>query len=232
MPQEQERKVIVIVGPSRGLGLGLVKACLSKGWEVIATVRDARGRSALETLDHQGRLAVATVDITSAEDIWRLRAELAGRALDTIFVNAGIASDPAASIETAPERDFIEVMATNALAPLRIIGALHSLVKPDGVIAAMSSNMGSVSGNQRSGWEIYRASKAALNQLMKSFAARNADGRTYLAVSPGWVRTDMGGDAAPIDVDTSASGIVETLMARSGTGGVHFVDFRNETIEW
>lgn len=232
MPEAEDRKVALIVGASRGLGLGLARAFLAKGWDVIATVRDARGRSALEALEDGGRLSVLTMDITVAEDIARVRSELAGRALDVLFVNAGIARDPAALVEDAPVEDFTDVMLTNALAPLRVIAAFHDRVRLEGVAAVMSSNMGSVSGNAGGAWEIYRASKAALNQLLKSFAARHADGRTYLAVSPGWVRTDMGGDAAPLDIETSAAGIVETLIARAGAGGVHFVDFKNEVVPW
>jgi NAD(P)-dependent dehydrogenase (short-subunit alcohol dehydrogenase family) len=225
-------KVALIVGASRGLGLGLAEAFLARGWEVIATVRNERGRTALEAFAEKGRLSIVTMDITVAEDIERVRKTLSGRRLDVLFVNAGIANDPAAPIERVPEQDFLDVMATNALAPFRVIGALHGLMAPDGVVAAMSSNMGSVSGNAGGGWDVYRASKAALNQLMKSFAARHADGKTYLAVSPGWVRTDMGGDGAPLDVETSAAGIVGTVIARAGSGGVHFVDFRNDTIAW
>ncbi|WP_439622796.1 SDR family NAD(P)-dependent oxidoreductase [Shinella sp.] len=226
------QKVALIVGASRGLGLGLAEAFLARGWEVIATVRNERGRAALEALAGKGTLSIVTMDITVAKDIDHVQKTLSGRRLDVLFVNAGIANDPAAPIKSVPERDFLDVMATNALAPLRVIGALYGLMAPDGVVAAMSSNMGSVSGNAGGGWDVYRASKAALNQLMKSFAARHADGKTYLAVSPGWVRTDMGGDGAPLDVETSAAGIVATLIARAGSGGVQFVDFRNETIAW
>lgn len=232
MSEATDRKVALIVGASRGLGLGLAKAFLAKGWDVIATVRDARGRAALDALAAGDRLSIVTLDITVAEDIARVHRDLSGRALDVLFVNAGIARDPAAAIEDAPVEDFVDVMLTNALAPLRVIAALHDLVTPVGVAAAMSSNMGSVSGNAGGAWEIYRASKAALNQLMKSFAARHADGRTYLAVSPGWVRTDMGGDTAPLDVDTSAAGIVGTLIASAGKTGVHFVDFDNKVVPW
>lgn len=232
MSEATDRKVALIVGASRGLGMGLAKAFLARGWDVIATVRDARGRAALDALAAGDRLSIMMLDITVAEDIARVRRDLSGSALDVLFVNAGIARDPAAAIEDAPIEDFVDVMLTNALAPLRVIAALHDLVTPVGVVAAMSSNMGSVSGNAGGAWEIYRASKAALNQLMKSFAARHADGRTYLAVSPGWVRTDMGGDTAPLDVDTSAAGIVEALIASAGKTGVHFVDFDNKVVPW
>ena len=232
MSETRDCKVALIVGASRGLGFGLVEAFLARDWDVVATVRNARGRAALEALGAGDRLSVLTMDVTVEEDIARLRQELAGKMLDVLFVNAGIACDPAVSVEDTPVGDFVDVMVTNAFAPLRVIAGVHDRVRPDGVVAAMSSNMGSVSGNAGGAWEIYRASKAALNQLMKSFAARHADDRTYLAVSPGWVRTDMGGDFAPLDIATSTPGIVETLIARAGERGVHFVDFNNRVVPW
>ncbi|ODA93575.1 hypothetical protein BFX40_12325 [Mesorhizobium sp. SEMIA 3007] len=228
----QDRKVALVVGASRGLGLGLAHAFVSRGWEVIATVRSAHGRGALETFAGNGLVSIAHMDINKPEGIAALRTMLSGRALDVLFVNAGVAIDPSIAAETVSTQDFVDVMVTNALSPLRVIGALHDMVDPEGVVAVMSSGMGSFNDNAGGGWEIYRASKAALNQMMKSFAIRKGDGRTYIAMSPGWVRTGMGGDGAPLDIETSATGIAETLIARSGAGGIHFVDFRNQPLAW
>ncbi|WP_137931746.1 SDR family NAD(P)-dependent oxidoreductase [Mesorhizobium comanense] len=227
-----DRKVALVVGASRGLGLGLVQAFVSRGWEAIATVRDAHGRDALETLAGNGLVSIEHLDINRPEDITALRKRLSARVLDVLFVNAGVSIDPSIAAEDVATQDFVDVMVTNALSPLRVMGALHDLVGPEGVVAAMSSGMGSVSDNAGGGWEIYRASKAALNQMMKSFAIRKGDGRTYIAMSPGWVRTEMGGEGAPLDVETSASGIAETLIARSGARGIHFVDFGNRPLAW
>ena len=92
---------------------------------------------------------------------------------------------------------YVRMMVTNALSPMRVIESLQTLVPPDGTIAAMSSELGSVSDNLDGGWEVYRASKAALNMLMRSFAARHLDDpRTLLLTAPGWVRTDLGGPQA------------------------------------
>jgi NAD(P)-dependent dehydrogenase (short-subunit alcohol dehydrogenase family) len=234
MTKSTERKLALIVGGSRGLGLGLVEACLSRGWQVIATVRDSPGRAVLTTAGagKENMLSIMHLDINMPAEIATLRNALAGQHLDVLFINAGVANDPEAAVESVPTEEFMHVMVTNPLGPLRVMAACHDLVKADGVIAAMSSNMGSVSGNQGGGWEVYRASKAALNQLIRSFGARHQDGKTYLAVSPGWVRTEMGGETAPLDIATSANGIVDTITARAGIGGVHFVDYSNRTIAW
>lgn len=125
MSEVADRKVALIVGASRGLGLGLAKAFLAKGWDVVATVRDARGRLALDALAAGDRLSILMLDIMVADDIARVRREFDGRVLDALFMNAGIARDPAAAVEDAPVEDFVDVMLTNALAPLRVIAVLH-----------------------------------------------------------------------------------------------------------
>ncbi len=226
------RKTALIVGASRGLGLGLVDAFLSRGWDVIATVRGAHGRAGPEALGVKGSLTILELDINAAEDVAALSKTLSGRVLDVLFVNAGVAPDPEIAVELVALESFVDTMITNALSPLRIIGALHALVHPEGIVAVMSSNMASINNNGGGGWETYRASKAALNQMLKSFAARHHDDRTYLCMSPGWVRTDMGGASAPLDVETSVRGVVAAMLARQGSGGVHFVDYRDQTVPW
>jgi NAD(P)-dependent dehydrogenase (short-subunit alcohol dehydrogenase family) len=129
--------------------------------------------------------------------------------------------------------DFVRVMVTNALSPMRVIDALDGSVTPEGTIAVMSSNLASIEGNLTGGWEVYRASKAALNTFMRSYAARTAGGaRTLLAISPGWVRTDMGGEEAPLDVETSCRGILDVVDSHTGKGGLSYVDYLGATIAW
>jgi NAD(P)-dependent dehydrogenase (short-subunit alcohol dehydrogenase family) len=97
----------------------------------------------------------------------------------------------------------------------------------------MASGQGSVANNEKGGFEIYRASKSALNQLMRSFAARHAgDPRTLLLMAPGWVRTDLGGAAAPLTIDQSVPGVVDTIQAQAGKGGLQYLDYRGQTVRW
>ncbi len=231
MSETAETPVALIVGASRGLGLGLAREYLSRGWHVVATVRG--GDTELHALDGAaGRLEIEQLDVTEPAQIDALRERLAGRTLDLLFVNAGVANDPSQTIGEISTDEFMRVMLTNALGPMRVVEALHELVPARGAIVAMSSGLGSVAGNESGGWETYRGSKAALNTLMRSFAARRAAGRRCVVMAPGWVRTDMGGAQAPLDVETSVKGMVDTLAAHAGGDGAHYLDYRGQTVPW
>jgi NAD(P)-dependent dehydrogenase (short-subunit alcohol dehydrogenase family) len=97
----------------------------------------------------------------------------------------------------------------------------------------MSSGLGSVAGKIDGGWEAYRASKAALNTLMRSFAARHrGDSRSLLLIAPGWVRTDMGGAQAALSVEESIPCVVDVVGAQTGRGGLQYLNYRGETVPW
>jgi NAD(P)-dependent dehydrogenase (short-subunit alcohol dehydrogenase family) len=224
----------LIIGASRGLGLGLVREYVGRGWHVVGTVRGA-ARSALHDLadEHPNEVAIETVDINQPEQVAALRERLVGRRFDLLFVNAGVSNDRAEPIGMTTDDTFIQVMVTNALSPMRVVERLESLVPTTGAIALMSSGLGSVANNDTGQWEVYRASKASLNTLMRSFAARHAsDPRTLLLIAPGWVRTDMGGPTALLDVDTSIRGVVDTITGRMGKPGLHYVNYQGNTVPW
>jgi NAD(P)-dependent dehydrogenase (short-subunit alcohol dehydrogenase family) len=147
-------------------------------------------------------------------------------------VNAGIANGPEETLPATSTEAFTQLMITNALSPLRVIEAFADLVAADGVIAAMSSGLGSVANNTRAGWEIYRATKASLNTMLRSFAIRRGEGRAVLAIVPGWVRTDMGGPGATLDIETSVKGIVDAIAARRGQPGSAYMDYQNKEVQW
>ena len=223
----------LIAGASRGLGLGLARELLSRDWHVIATVRGEVPPPAVEELsaEYPGRLMVEPLDVVVDDEIIALRERLSDRRLDLLFVNAGIAHGPGETLAATSAREFSHVMLTNAYGPMRTIEALEGLVRPDGVIAVMSSGLGSVANNKTGTWEVYRASKAALNMLMRNFAARETS-RTLLVITPGWVRTDMGGANAMLDVETSTRGIADVIAGRRGTKGVAFLNYKGESVAW
>jgi NAD(P)-dependent dehydrogenase (short-subunit alcohol dehydrogenase family) len=225
---------VLIVGASRGLGLGLASEYHKRGWQVIGTVRSDNPPTPLHALanESKGAVRVETVDINRPEQVAALRDRLADERIDLLFVNAGISNGAGDTVADTSAQAFTTLMVTNALSPLRVIEMFADLVPDDGVIAAMSSGLGSVTNNTRAGWEVYRASKASLNTMLRSFAVRRGGGRTVLAVAPGWVRTDMGGPDAALDVETSVRGMVDAIAARRGQPGAAFIDYQGNDVAW
>jgi NAD(P)-dependent dehydrogenase (short-subunit alcohol dehydrogenase family) len=225
------QKTALIVGASKGLGLAMTAEFLRRGWRVIATVRGG-SRTQLHELDAHERLEIEVLDMTIPEEIAALRDKLLGNELDLLFVNAAITLGdiPIAEVRTD---DFVQVMVTNALSPMRVVESLKALVPDTGTIGIMSSRQGSISQNTRGGHEVYRASKSALNQLFRSFAARHADDpRTLLLINPGHVRTELGGPDASLTIQDSIPGVVDTIVAHAGEGGLQFLDYRNDVVPW
>ncbi|WP_042402175.1 SDR family oxidoreductase [Streptacidiphilus carbonis] len=231
--QESGRRVLLI-GASRGLGLALAQEWLSSGWDVVATVR-GQGRTGLHELAeaHGDRVGIEALDVTEPAQIAALRERLASRSFDLLFVNAGVTNQPEGTVAETSTEEFVRVMVTNALSPLRVVEALQDLVTPTGTIGVMSSGQGSVADNENGGHEVYRGSKAALNTFMRSYAARHRDDqRTLALIAPGWVRTDMGGPGARLGIDESIPGVVKTLDSLQGRTGLHYVDYLGRTVAW
>lgn len=227
-------KTALIIGASGGLGYALAAEYLARGWRVTATVRGAR-RTGLHDLarSSDGRLVVEAVDITVPEQVAALHDRLARATFDLLFVNAGVTNGPGETVADVSTDTFVRLMVTNALSPMRVAEALHDLVAPNGTIAVMSSGQGSVANNDKGGFEVYRASKSALNQLMRSFAARHAgDPRTLLLMAPGWVQTDLGGPAAPLTIGQSIPGVADTIEAQAAKGGLQYLDYQGQTVCW
>ena len=225
-------KTLLLIGASRGLGFGLAEEYLKRGWRVVATER-SRSTSQLHHLLKAagGRLDIESVDITYPDQVRALRARLALRNFDMLFVNAGVGTR--AMVADISTDEFIRMMITNALSPLRVVETLQDLVVPTGTIAIMSSGQGSITNNENGHYEIYRASKAALNMLMRSFAARHADDpRTLLLMAPGWVRTELGGPQARLSVEESIPNVANTVDALAGKAGLQYLDYLGRKVPW
>ena len=124
-------------------------------------------------------------------------------------------------------------MVTNALSPMRLVENLEMNVVSNGTIGVMSSGLGSVADNEKGGFEVYRASKAALNTLMRSFAARHSeDTRSLLLIAPGWVRTDMGGPDARYSIEESIPRVVDTMIAQADKSGLQYLDQFGKVVRW
>jgi len=222
----------LLIGASRGLGRALTEEHLKRGWRVIATVRLTSSLDDL-ALRYGEHLEVMSLDVTDWPAIDRLRQMLEGRDINLLLVNAGISGPTTAPIGEVDPDAFGSVIMTNALAPLRLIDRLAHLVPPDGTIAVMSSDLGSISRNTVATWEAYRMSKAALNMGLRSISIRRgSEGRTYLALCPGWVRTDMGGANAHLSIEESIPRLTDVIAARTGDGGVWYVNYQGQEVAW
>ncbi len=233
-----ETNTALIVGASRGLGLAMVEELAGRGWRVVGTVRDPDARTPLHEVAARsgGLITVEQLDITEEGQLPPLHARLAvdpGRELGILFVNAGTTNNQETPIGHVPTSDFVDVMVTNALSPMRVIEALQDLVAPDGLIGAMTSGQGSITNNTTGSREVYRGSKAALNQFMRSFAVRQADTeRSLLLMAPGWIKTDLGGDDAPFTIEDNVPKIVDVMLAKRSVPGLEYLDFRGSTVPW
>lgn len=233
--ETQPPGTILIAGASRGLGEAMAAEFLGRGWTVVGTVR-GDGPTGLHDLaaTHPDRLAIERLDITDPDGIAALRDRLSGLSLDILFINGGIVgSPPQVSFVDVATEEFTRVFATNALGAMRAVAVLQALVRAGGMVGVMSSGQGSVANNTGGGDDVYRASKAALNQLMRSHAARHAeDGRSFVLMAPGWIRTDLGGPKAPFGIDEAVPQVVDTLIAGQGRPGLRFIDRHGVDVPW
>ncbi len=224
----------LIIGASRGIGRGLVEEFAKRGWSVVGTVRSDASAGDLKMLakDSGGKVTLEQVDTTDAASGAALRDRLGDAQFDLILVNAGVGG-PQSNPRTVTDAEFSALFITNALGPVRLAEILAKSVKPQtGVVALMTSQLGSIGGNT-GGTELYRASKAALNSFTRSFAARHKDkGLTVLSLHPGWVRTDMGGPNAAIDVATSARGLADVVERAQADRGDGFFDYAGKELPW
>ncbi|WP_131115467.1 SDR family oxidoreductase [Lichenihabitans psoromatis] len=239
MPQSEFRTVaptILLIGASRGLGHGMAAEFLKRGWNIVGTVRDGSGRTPLHDLadEYAERVEIETLDICEPDHLQSLHDRLQGRTFDILFVNAGTATgDVNETIGAVSTEDFIHVMVTNALSPMRVIESLQHLVPATGLIGIMSSGQGSIGNNETGLRELYRGSKAAVNMFMRSFAARHAgSSRGMVLMAPGWVRTALGGPDARLRIEDSVPGQVDVLLARLGTPGLLYVDYLGRPVPW
>jgi NAD(P)-dependent dehydrogenase (short-subunit alcohol dehydrogenase family) len=218
----------LIIGASRGIGLELVRQYVADGWRVIATARtdaDCKRLAGMRAHSYQ-------LDVTSADSIAALGWNLDGEMIDATFLNAGQFGPRHDGFPT--QQEFDTVMHTNVLAAMRLLPVIAPMAVPvRGKVAVLSSIMGSIGQRAGANATLYRASKAALNSVLVDTAIKyGPQGVTCIAFHPGWVKTDMGGEGAEIEVGTSVSGLRATLAKASASANGTFLNYDGTPIPW
>ena len=221
----------LILGASRGIGLEFVRQYREAGWTVFGTFRGEDDRIRLRDLGAQ----TLKLDVQRVEDIAGISWQLDGERLDVAVVNAGVYGLRTSSVQSPPnDAQFDLVMRTNVLGAMRLMPVLAPLLAPmQGTLAFVSSRMGSIAEAQASYGMLYRVSKAAVNMVAKlAHCDYGPMGIRVLALHPGWVRTDMGGPNADVDVADSVAGLRRVVAERTAHPGGGFFDWRGQSIPW
>ncbi|MEO6041352.1 MAG: SDR family NAD(P)-dependent oxidoreductase [Croceibacterium sp.] len=220
----------LIIGASRGIGLGLARELSGRGWSVMASQR--RPGEALVQAASGADIEIVTADVADGASLAALAAPIADRSLDVVLVNAGIIGPEHQSVEQATGDEIAHLMMTNAVGPADAAKKLLPKLKDGGTLAFMTSGMGSISTSS-GGFALYRMSKAAQNMLARDISEQDAKQRniTVLSLNPGWVKTDMGGPGAALTVGESAKGLADVLEAEHPPEH-RFVSYDGREIAW
>ncbi|MEZ4302281.1 MAG: SDR family oxidoreductase [Polyangiaceae bacterium] len=226
----------LITGANRGIGLELTRQLLARGEHVIAAARDPGASAELNRLAEgaDGRLRVVQCDVASDSSARGLAEQVGETAIDVIVNNAGIMGEME-SLEKMDLASALHTIDVNAFGPLRVSRALLPNVRrgKKKCLVHITSGMGSISDNTSGGAYGYRMSKAALNMASKSMAVDLAkEGILSVVVNPGWVKTDMGGERAPLPVQDSASHIIALIDRLELKDSGAFFNHTGEHLAW
>jgi NAD(P)-dependent dehydrogenase (short-subunit alcohol dehydrogenase family) len=223
---------VLITGASRGIGLGLTRAYLARGARVFAVVRRQPSDELLAlTHSHGTTLRPILCDLADDQAPAHIGEALQGARLDRALFNAGSYGPTHQDPRQVSHAEIAQLFLGNAIAPVRLAQALLPSVREDGVLAFISSQMASVELARAADMPLYGASKAALNSLLRSWS-QAAPQLNLLALHPGWVRTGLGGEQAPLSVEDSVRGLIEVIEAQAGQPGCRFLDHQGQVLPW
>ena len=224
------KQVVFITGANRGIGLELARQSAAAGYAVIGTARNPAEAKELAALG----VRVMQLDVTDAASVKSLAEALKGTAIDILFNNAGVTGG-GSTLEAMDIEGARTALDTNVLGPMRVTQALLPNLKAGSrkTIVSISSRLGSIARNESGGYYGYRESKAALNMFMRSIAVElKPAGFTCVAMSPGWVRTDMGGSSATLSPEESVRGILKVVDGLKPEDSGRFFGQDGPQIDW
>jgi NAD(P)-dependent dehydrogenase (short-subunit alcohol dehydrogenase family) len=225
-----ETRTVLITGANRGIGLELSRQYAAAGWQVIGTARRPDDAEALRETGAE----VVQLDVTDPQSVDGLARGLDGRPLDLLINNAGIL--PLMwTLEEVDIEQFNRILAVNTVGPVRVTKALLPNLRTGELktVVNVTSNLGSIGENNDGGFYGYRESKAALNMFTRSIAADlGSEGFTCIVMHPGWVKTDMGGTSAPVEVEDSAAGIRRVIDSLTPNDNGTFWTFEGDQMAW
>jgi len=227
---------ILITGANRGIGLELSEQFAEDGWQVLACCRNPADARQLQALSERGlAIELHALDVTNYAQMATLADQLANQPIDILLSNAGIYGSKGTGFGEVDAEEWRQVLEVNTIAPLMLAQAFVEQVaaSQQKLVAVISSKVGSIADNSSGGSYIYRSSKTAVNQVVKSLSIDLA-GRDISVISlhPGWVQTEMGGPNAEIGTDESVSGLKNILQSAGLAQSGQFIEFNGNSIPW
>ncbi|XP_015787489.1 uncharacterized protein LOC107364581 [Tetranychus urticae] len=234
---------ILITGTNKGIGLEFIRQLASlepKIPNIIATCRDPDTAEELKSIAKaSNNVHILKLDVTDYNSFDAFYAEvekIVGESgLDILINNAGIAIMTPLD-EVTPE-EFRKNFEVNTIGPYMLARKLTPLIKVSHLkfIIAMSSTAGSVSSTSEilGGFPAYRASKAALNMITRTYGDHvKKDGITSVMMFPGWVKTELGGPGAVLEIPFSVGNMIKTISTLDAENNGCFIDYEGITVPW
>ncbi|MDC3169967.1 SDR family oxidoreductase [Paracoccaceae bacterium] len=227
---------VLITGANRGLGLGFVKSFLAKNVNVICTTRNISGSKELLQYkkNYPKNLKILELDLLEEYSVSTLSDLLSDQPIDIFINNAGVGNSNQ-RFGVVSSKPWVEVLKVNLIAPLTVTQSIIENIEKgsDKKIYFLSSQLGSIKDNTSGGMYIYRSSKTALNQVVKSLSVDlKPMGITVISLHPGWVKTDMGGPNAPVSIDESIKGMMKVIDATDIRNTGTFLNFDGQGLPW
>ncbi len=225
---------VLITGANRGIGLEFTKQYAQEGWSVLACCRNMTEASSLQAIANERKnVHIFNLDVADFAQIDALALQLKNEKIDLLINNAGIYPDSRLGLINTEE--WLDAFKINSIAPLKMAEAFSAHIAKSELkkIATLSSKMGSLDDNTSGGSYIYRSTKTAVNMAMKSLSIDLIPtGIAVVTLHPGWVMTDMGGQNALINTQTSVTGLRQVIANLDLNNTGKFIAFDGKEIAW